>query len=249
MLVLTGTAIGGYFFTSFLVNLFPIPLKTIFTFTLTDKEAPGKHHYGWAYDRNFRKFKYKRIKILEIGIGGYEFSLGGQSLNAWQSYFPFARIVAADIKDKTRLRNFRTNIHIVDQGDKASLLRLAEQEGAFDIIIDDGSHWNSHQLLTFDTLFDFVRDGGIYVIEDVQTSYWPTKGWDGAPPESKEFDSTCVGYFLRVAKYINHREMMTSDYVTDANLTRLASKIKALEFHHNLVFIHKGKNDDPSNVL
>lgn len=238
-----------FFFTvSQVICWLPIPLKYLFRFTLSDKHAPGKHQYGWAYQKNFWRFKYRPMKILEIGIGGYEFSLGGQSLNSWQSYFPFGKIVAADIKDSTALSNFRTKIYIVDQGDRESLIDMARKEYKFDIVVDDGSHFNHHQILTFHALYDFVKDGGIYVVEDVQTSYWQQGAWDGAEPESDAFAETCVGYFLRVAKYINHSEFRLGADKADPELIALAKKIKAIEFHHNLIFIHKGTNDDPSNA-
>jgi hypothetical protein len=45
------------------------------------------------------------------------------------------------------------------------------QQG-WDIIIDDGSHLPEHQLVSFTALFPFVRPGGVYVIEDIETSYF-----------------------------------------------------------------------------
>jgi demethylmacrocin O-methyltransferase len=237
----------AFFGASFLVCLFPISLKRLFSFTMSDKETPGGHHYGWAYQKNFRPYKYKRTKILEVGIGGYEVYIGGHSLNSWQCYFPFGRIVAADIQDRTALSNFRTTIHIVDQSNRDSLIKMAQTEGQFDIVVDDGSHMNSHQLLTFHTLFDYVPDGGIYAIEDVQTSYWQQDDWDGAEPESDAFRETCVGYFLRVANYLNHAEFRLGVEETAPDIIALAKRIKSIEFHHNLIFIHKGSNDDPTN--
>ena len=43
----------------------------------------------------------------------------------------------------------------------------------FDVIIDDGSHIPWHQIFTLETIFDtFLKDGGVYIIEDIETSYW-----------------------------------------------------------------------------
>ncbi len=42
-------------------------------------------------------------------------------------------------------------------------------------INDDGSHIPEHQLLTFNTLFPLLQEGGVYIIEDIETSYW-TRG-------------------------------------------------------------------------
>jgi hypothetical protein len=44
----------------------------------------------------------------------------------------------------------------------------------FDIIIDDGGHTMNQQRISFMTLLSLVRSGGLYVIEDLETSYNPT---------------------------------------------------------------------------
>ena len=47
---------------------------------------------------------------------------------------------------------------------------------SIDVIIDDGSHAPQHQLVSFVQLFPTLADGGLYMIEDVETSYWDRKG-------------------------------------------------------------------------
>jgi len=187
----------------------------------------------------FWRFKYRRIKLLEIGLGRFEGRLGGESLNAWQAYFPFAKIIGCDIKDKTRLNTFRTKIYVLDQSSKVQLDKLCENEMAFDIIIDDGSHLSAHQICAFETLIYALNSGGLYIIEDVQTSFWSHSGWDGAPIGDSRFDSTCVGYFLRLAKHINHREF-TNLHGTDAGMLELAKSVKQIIFEHNLIIVVKG---------
>lgn len=41
------------------------------------------------------------------------------------------------------------------------------------IIIDDASHIVSHQLLALFTLFDALPSGGVYILEDLETSLNP----------------------------------------------------------------------------
>src|SRR5262245_53113512 len=163
---------------SFLVCIFPIPLWFLLRFCLSDKHQPFEHQYGRTYDALFWRFKYKAVKLLEIGIGGYGKRIGGESLNAWQAYFPFATIIGCDIRDSSRLATPRTRIKILDQSSKCQLLELREKEGPFDIIIDDGSHLSLHQIGTFEALFGSVKTTGLYIIEDVQTSYWAQEPWD-----------------------------------------------------------------------
>jgi len=46
---------------------------------------------------------------------------------------------------------------------------VADRVGLLDIIIDDGSHLYYDYTATADVLFDQLRPGGVYVIEDIQT--------------------------------------------------------------------------------
>ena len=52
------------------------------------------------------------------------------------------------------------------------------QQKNFDLIIDDGSHHNNHVFATFNELFKSLNnsDIGLYIIEDIHTSYWPYYG-------------------------------------------------------------------------
>lgn len=218
------------------VSLLPVPLPALLRLSGSDKQSPGRHQYGAAYAALFRRLKYARIKLLEIGIGGHEGASGGESLAAWRSYFPFAKVVGADVLDKRVLARRNLQIHVVDQGSAESLDQLAALEGPFDVIIDDGSHFNAHQILTFERLFPHLAAGGIYVVEDVQTSYWTPFG--GQPVESPAFAETCVGYFVALAKYVNHAEFESPDGVDPTRLA-WAQQIRAISFEHNLIVVHK----------
>ena len=190
--------------------------------------------------------------MLEVGVGGYAAAFGGRSLLAWRAYFPRASIFACDLQSKVQLSGWGVKVLQVDQSVAQDLTELASEYGPFDIIIDDGSHVNAHQILTFDTLFEHLRDGGLYVVEDVQTSYWSHDGGGsavgGKPPESSEFPSTCMGYFLSLAKYINHAEFLPNAG-EDLSLTAFAKRILRITFEHNLICVHKGDNDRRSTEV
>merc|ERR1719253_1185480 len=63
-------------------------------------------------------------------------------------------------------------IYSLDQSDKAALIDMKQQEPeGWDIIIDDGSHKPEHQIISFQNLWEKIRPGGMYAIEDVETSY------------------------------------------------------------------------------
>ena len=232
-----------------LICLIPFPIAWLFRFFGSDKDREGDHLYGTTYGTILRRFRYRRIKLLEIGIGGYGTGLGGSSLLAWQAFFPFAKIVACDIVPKVDLETWRVSVYMVDQSSPTDLARLIKEQAPFDVVIDDGSHQNSHQIFTFSQLFDSINDGGIYIIEDVQTSFWPGSVglyiYDGRHINDPEFSQTCVGSFLELAKYLNYQEFLDNESI-DARKLSLAKNIKRISFEHNLIIVDKGPNNAPS---
>lgn len=227
-----------------ILSLFGLPLARLMSLFGTDKNLLGGHAYAASYERALKRFRFKHVKVLEIGV------LNGFSLLTWRSYFPFATTIGVDIVPKQHMTGARTRVYSVDQSDSASLQALAKDEGPFDIIIDDGSHQCAHQLLSFETLFESLSDGGIYVIEDVQTSFWhqPMRNiyYGGRHINDVKFHRTTYGYFLEQAKYLNHAEFQTLED-TDARRMTLGRQITRIEFEHNLIIIWKGWNDLASN--
>lgn len=231
---------------SYFARWIPISLEKIFRLNGTDKHGVRKsaHKYGPHYDFFFRPYKWRRIKLLEIGIGGYATTTGGRSLNAWRWYFPFGKFVACDIEDKSDLQNSAVTIYRIDQFDENDLSQLVAKERSFDIIIDDGSHINAHQIFTFNKLFSSLKDGGIYVVEDTQTSYWPDMGGH----HIGEIGHSCMDYFLELAHYLNACEFL-SNQGTRQELMDLAESIAIISFHHNLIFIKKDMARKTSNMI
>jgi hypothetical protein len=223
-----------------------LPLQQIFTLFGTDKQREGGHSYANAYADVLGGLRTKRIKLLEIGL------LKGSSLLGWRAYFPHASIAGFDIEPKPEMTRGRVRVYQGDQGSAADLDRVCAAEAPFDLIIDDGSHFNRHQLFSFHHLFPHLKDGGIYVIEDVQTSYWNGSvdgvEYDGSDPFAPNFKDTCVGQFLELTKYLNHAEFISNEHA-DAGLITLAKQIRRIAFEHNLIFIWKGENVDVSNLL
>jgi len=202
----------------------------------------GKHFYTRHYQSHFRRYKFKRIKLLEIGVGGYHFpDRGGNSLRMWKRYFPFARIFALDLYDKSFVEERRIKVFQGSQADEVVLNNMMDRIGEPEIIIDDGSHINEHVITTFKVLFPRLKDGGIYVVEDTETSYWPDYGGDS---ENLSNPSTMMNYFKSLLDGLNHQEFVRDDYKVDY----FDRHIVSVQFYHNLIFIYKGLNDEPSNI-
>ena len=103
----------------------------------------------------------------------------------WRYYFPKATIVGIDINpDCKQHEQEGINIRIGDQTDGKFLQSLIDEFGAFDLIIDDGSHHVNHVNKTFQFLFSKLADDGIYFIEDTHAAYWSSHGGSITAPES-----------------------------------------------------------------
>lgn len=140
------------------------------------------HAYTVAYEQLFRERRDTTTSILEIGLGyrfykgswmkGNERYMTGASLRAWRDYFPNAHVYGCDIAQHVLFQEDRISTFFMDQAkqDQASVVEQSVPAKArpFDIIVDDGSHVPEHQFLSAVRLLPLVRDGGIYVIEDVK---------------------------------------------------------------------------------
>lgn len=208
------------------------------------------HWYAAHYERHFARLRDERVRLLEIGIGGYADDLrggyaddlrdgyaddlGGGSLLIWKHFFPRGLVHGLDVHDKSgldqpRLRTIRGN-----QCDAALLAELAGRIGPLDIVIDDGSHLSDDVLAAFHALFPRLRPGGIYVIEDLQTSYWP--GWNGN--RTGDDPATSTGFVKSLIDGLHHQERRGHGRPDTDRW------VAGLHVYHGIAFIEKGVNAD-----
>lgn len=198
----------------------------------------GDHFYTPHYERHFAPFRDQRIKLLEIGIGGFESpTAGGESLRMWKHYFRRGLVYGIDIFDKSALDEPRIRTVQGDQSDAALLAQVVRDHGPFDIVIDDGSHVSGHVLASFQALFPALVDGGLYAIEDLQTAYWP--GWNGGATDTAD-PTTTTGFLKSLIDSLHHQDQLPPPNVPPDGLAR---QIRALHLYRNLAVIEKGANN------
>lgn len=118
-------------------------------------------HYTPFYDLVLNSRRHRVGSVLEIGIHK------GASLRMWRTYFPFAMVYGIDILPETMFEEDRIKTFTLNQANVRELISLAEKIGPFDVIVDDGSHHIDHQVGTMKTLMPYLRQHGVYIIEDV----------------------------------------------------------------------------------
>jgi hypothetical protein len=190
------------------------------------------NHYFEIYDRHLKHLRGEKINMLEIGI-----SHGG-SLEMWNYYFgPNVTIYAVDINPECKkFENENTKIFIGSQEDEGFLKKLKSSIPAIDLLIDDGGHTMKQQITTFDILFDQVKDDGIYICEDLHTSY--QKFYGGGFKKKKSF----------IESSKNLIDKLHAWYTKDITIDSFTKSAHSLHFYDSMLVIEKRKMNPPFDV-
>ena len=211
-------------------------------------DKTGAHNYIGIYEKYIFSKKNKLINLLEIGVGGLKdgnysnIHTGGNSLKIWRDYFKKGKIVGLDIFEKKLNLGERVKIFQGSQSSADTLDQIIKKYKKFDFIIDDGSHFYKDIIFSFKYLFESLKDGGYYFIEDTQTSY--LREWDGDGFFLKN-NKTAVNYFKKIIDKINYNEIENPYYKPDY----FAKNITEIHFYHNLIVVKKQKNLEKSTIL
>jgi hypothetical protein len=230
-------------------------------FVASDKT--WRHGYHWFYGRHLHSYKGKKdLAILEIG------SYQGESALAWREYFGsnanIDMITYGGKNDHLKFDNPTINcthnescgrIHTFycDQSDAQKLEDevISARPDGWDIVIDDGSHVPAHNVISFEVLWKNVRPGGLYVVEDTETSYYPKSdiygyqyeaGISAAPPLNS------MSRFRQYVDVINRKYMGPSGH--SFSLFEGDDNIMEIGFARNVIFVRKAlkgnDNDEKS---
>ena len=135
------------------------------------------HNYAVHYDKLFTPLRDLPVKFAEIGVGG------GEGVRMWLEYFEHedSRIFGVDVVkgtndwDTAGVMASLEPRYAFTQGDQCDpefwKRFIAENGGDFDIICDDGLHSNIAVITTFNALWQHVKPGGFYAIEDLGVAY------------------------------------------------------------------------------
>ena len=173
------------------MQIFENPLRDYFENNLHNKLVWKWIHYFDIYHDYLQEYRNKsNFKILEIGV--YK----GGSLEMWRHYFGAeAKIYGIDISPECKsLESQNIEIFIGDVCDRKFLQETMAKIGSVDVVIDDGGHTMQQQIIAFEEIYPFVTtSGGIYICEDVHTSYYEYYGGGYKKPGTFiEYAKQCI---------------------------------------------------------
>lgn len=192
-------------------------------------------HYFDIYDRHFAAYRNRSPNVLEFGV-----SHGG-SLQMWKHYFgPGATITGVDIDERcAAFTEDDIDVVIGNQEDRTFLYHLADSVGEVDVLIEDGGHTMAQQIATFEVLWPLIRPGGVFLIEDLHTSYWSSYG--GGYKRS--------GTFIEYAKDLidqqnawhsrDHGTLRVDDYTRS---------IRGMHVYDSIIVFDKASVDAPTHL-
>lgn len=205
----------------------------------TDKSSLA-NKYTSIYEYYFSSIKDKSIRILELGIAP-----GAKSLKLWSSYFSNADIFGIDCDSKcTEHVIDRVHIYIGNlTDDKFMQSTLNAIGGRFDIIIDDASHKQPQVSHSLQTLWPHLNNGGLYIIEDLHTSYLPSFGMSYRQPgtvveELKDLvDALHVDTYKKTPQSAVY-ELLGASTVQES-LDQFEQSLYSIHFYKGMCFLFK----------
>lgn len=213
-------------------------LENYFWKTSKQLEIHKWHHYLSIYDKHFKRFQGKNPTILEIGI-----SKGG-SVEMWNHYFDGqCTIYGIDIDPAClevpkKLNITNAHIELGDQSKREFWQAYLKDKPKFDIVVEDGGHTMEQQIVTYEELINHVSDNGVYLCEDLHTSYWESYG----------------GGFKKSTTFIEYAkqfvDMLNIFHIRDKGCDEVKYKqfrktIQSVHFYDSVVVLEKQYDPEP----
>lgn len=173
----------------------------------------------------FTEFYYNHFKDLKhpiiLEIGAWK----GASIKMYNEFFNGdCEIYCIDIDPSRDVSGLGDNVHffVVDQGDINQLKNFVLEMGdvKFDIILDDGSHQMMHQMLTYSVFRKLLKPDGMYIMEDLHTSF--LESWGSNYGDEKA--TTTLDFFISFIPF---------EFFTDELNMELFNEIKSVELFNN----------------
>jgi cephalosporin hydroxylase len=198
-------------------------------YTKSHRSVEKLAHYLEIYDRHFQKYRDTECVIVEVGV------FKGGSLQMWKDYFGSkCKIIGVDIDESVKqFEEEQISIEIGSQSDREFWKRFKEKYPKVDIFIDDGGHTMEQQIITFEEMFSHISTEGIYLCEDLHTSYWERYGGGYKKPDTFiEYSKNFIDYIN--AWYSENKLLQENEYTYS---------MQSLHYYDSVLVIEKRKMD------
>ncbi len=208
-------------------------LEVFFNESMGNRTTKWRHYFE-IYDRHLSRFRGTDVHIVEFGVKH------GGSLQMWKYYFgPSAKIYGVDINPGCKkVEEDQIKVFIGDQEDRAFLRTLGQSVPRIDILIDDGGHSMKQQIATYEELFGRIDENGVYICEDLHTSYFAGAGG------GYKRRGTFIEYSKDFIDYI-HAWHSKSDSLQPTEFTRSAY---SLHYYTSMLVIEKRPMEQPQSL-
>ena len=213
-------------------------------------------HYFAIYDQHLARFQNSKVAMLEIGVDR------GGSLAVWQKFLGSqAFIYGMDINPDCRRFKGRLakDVFIGDQADAKFLTICAQKMPKLDIILDDGGHFASQQIASFETLFPLLKDGGVYMVEDAHTQmFWRKYGrwhWHKGRLYRNGFIDYAKQYIDVMHAWHTGKESFSrwglprQQRLGQCNVSAWTRMIKSISFYDGVIVFEKAKVAEPLRIF
>jgi hypothetical protein len=143
------------------------PLYAFFTADRAGYPLDKWIRYFPVYERYLERYRGRPVRVLEIGL------YRGGGLELLRHFLgPEARLVGIDFDKKGRAALGKKNpVEIGNLANPEFLQHVSKKHGPFDVVIDGGDHTVKQRVMSVETLFPLLGEGGTYLVEDYRAPY------------------------------------------------------------------------------
>lgn len=196
-----------------------------------DCKKPGMKWstYFPVYEKHLNKFVNKKPRILEIGI------MNGGSVEMWLNYFgKGTEIIAIDINPTCLNFTYDGDVKTIigDQGSELFWDDFLKENKNFDIVLDDGGHTMVQQIVTLNKVFPILNDNGVFLVEDIHTSYWEHP-WGGFFRNPETF----LEYSKKIIDVLNIEHF--NPELMEKNIKHIFENLYCVSYYNSIVVLEK----------
>jgi hypothetical protein len=195
----------------------------------TERYSVKWKNYFEVYDKHLAQYKYLQPNILEIGIAH------GGSTEMLKNYFGLCTVhgVDFDLRSEHIVDDIGVKVTLGDQASEEFWDSYLVDKPDFDIIIDDGGHTMTQQIVTLTKTFPKLKLGGTYIIEDTHTSYWHE--WEGGFRKPNSFIEVTKG----LVDFLHRNHIHDSQPASQ--LSEIFNDLNSITYYNSIVILEKKK--------